>query len=575
MQTLQILMLCTIFFYCIVLPGIFQKAGINKALGYIPLFNLFVWTKVFKKPWWWTLILIVPGVNIIMLISMNVTTARVFGIHDPMGILLSIYAPFYLLPKIAFSKSINYVGLMDWSNTQLREKRKISDHILLLNTSFGLGHAVMYVFKIIFGQKEQENKPSQVYEWYSALVFAVIAASIIRGYALEAFTIPTSSMEKTLLKGDFLFVSKFHYGTKIPNTPLSFPFAHHTIPNSIMGIPLPLPDHMRSYLTWIKLPYYRLPGFQEIKRNDMVVFNFPEGDTVIVDNQNRSYYQVMREDAYMLHSRLGGQKTMQECREIVRQNYINKEKLTVRPVDKKENYIKRCVGMPGDVLKIQDAVLYINEKPAMKPEEMQFRYMLMSDALLNKKTMKKQWDINPEDMMYDSNGDMYYIVTSPVKAEKLKTETGIKNISMLIAQEQDAKDPTNSVFPNNNNYPWTQDNFGPILIPKAGLSIPINMESFPIYQRIIEVYEDNKVQIDGSKILINGKECSEYTFKMNYYWLMGDNRHNSLDSRFWGFVPEDHVVGKAVFIWMSLDPDLGWSEGKIRWKRFFNVVHKD
>lgn len=509
--------------FCYGLSLLFEKAGQNKWLAFIPGYNFFVWMSVIKKPWWWVLILIFPGVNIIMFMTMCVQTVYCFNRRDLKDALMAMFIPFVQFPILGKDETVKFVGPPVYTTKNIAR------------------------------------------EWIEALVFAVIAASIIRGYFLEAFTIPTSSMEKTLLKGDFLFVSKINYGPKIPNTPLSFPFAHHTMPGT---------NSVKSYLDWIKLPYYRLPGFQDIKRNDMVVFNFPEGDTVIVDNQNRSYYQVMREEALKLQYQ-DPSKTYEECLSLVRKIYWNQDKITVRPVDKCENYIKRCVGMPGDKLFIKDAVLHINDKPAEIPAEMQFRYMVKSEQVLNKKALKKDWDINPEDVFYDPNMDIYYLVTSPAKAEKIKALPGIKGIMLLLADLGQEKDPTLSSYPNDTAFDWTQDNFGPMIIPQKGMKIELNTQNIALYRRAITAYENHSLQVLNGQVLLDGLPATHYTFTMNYYWLMGDNRHNSLDSRFWGFVPEDHVVGKAVFIWASFDPDLDWSEGKIRWNRFFRLAHQD
>lgn len=515
--------------YLISFSQIFVKAGRKSWEGVLPFYNLYVWMKILKLPVWWVLLLIFPGVNIIMLMVMNVNTAIVFNKRTTKDYLLAVLAPFILLPQMAFTKDLTYVGPID--------KSKV--------------------------------KKSAFREWGDAIVFAVVAASIIRGYFLEAFTIPTASMEKTLLKGDYLFVSKINYGPKVPNTPLSFPFAHHTLPGTTV----------KSYLEWMSLPYFRLPGFQEVKRNDIVVFNFPEGDTVIVDNQSRSYYQIVREKAYEMkyidQQNQNTPKSHDEYMQLAKEFILKRTEITVRPVDKQENYIKRCVAIPGDKLEITNGKLIINDETAYIPENFQFKYWVRTSDSFNNKNLKLQHDVNPEDINFIPNLDSYLVPLTLDGYKKFKEFPVVQNIIPNIEFKGAYADESYRIFPNNNQYDWTEDNFGPITIPKKGETVELNSKNIFIYKRIIQVYENNDFEINNGTFIINGQETTSYTFKMNYYWLMGDSRHNSLDSRFWGFVPEDHVVGKAVFIWLSLDPDLGWTEGKLRWKRLFSIVHED
>lgn len=385
-------------------------------------------------------------------------------------------------------------------------------------------------------KKRGSKKKNKLIEWFDALIFAVVAATLIRMFFIEAFTIPTSSMEKSLLVGDYLFVSKVSYGPKLPNTPISFPFAHHT---------LPFTASTKSYLEWIKWPYKRLAGLGDVMRNDCVVFNFPEGDTVVVQHQDQSYYGLVRQ--------LG--------RDFVWNNFD----VIVRPLDKKENYIKRCVGMPGDSLSIINGIVYIDGKQSEKIENQQYNYTVITDnTLLNPKTLEKM-DITEYKILSNS---MYELSLTWENYEKIKAFANVKSITRNIEPDSIASFYT---FPHNPNFKWNQDNFGPLYIPKAGATIKLTIENLPLYRRAIELYENNKLEVNGNIIRINGQETDKYTFKMNYYWLMGDNRHNSLDSRFWGFVPEDHVVGKAVFIWLSLDPNKSFFS-KIRWNRLFNLI---
>lgn len=354
-------------------------------------------------------------------------------------------------------------------------------------------------------------------EWFDAILFAVVAATIIRLFLIEAYTIPTSSMEKSLLIGDFLFVSKVSYGPRIPNTPIAFPFAHHTMPGT----------NSKSYLEWIKLPYFRLPGFGSIKNNDVVVFNYPMED--------------------------------------------------FRPVDKRENYIKRCVAIPGDTLEVRDRELWVNGKLAEKNDGMQYSYNVKTDGSgFNPKVLRK-FDIT-EGGRVSNQGDFALTMTKAAVAQ-MKKFNNVKEITPTIAKKGEYAE---YIFPNSDaamqtnkgkKFFWNVDNFGPLWIPKKDATIELTSENLPIFERIITLYEGNELKVEEGKIFINGKETTSYTFKMNYYFMMGDNRHNSADSRFWGFVPEDHIVGKAVFIWLSLDNTASGLSERIRWKRLFNLIH--
>ena len=357
--------------------------------------------------------------------------------------------------------------------------------------------------------KKVRKKKTKVREWVDALIFAVIAATIIRTFVLEAYTIPTPSMEKSLLVGDFLFVSKMHYGARIPETPLSFPFAHHTMP--IIG--------GKSYLEWIKLPYYRLPGFQKIKNNDVVVFNWPMED--------------------------------------------------FRPVDKRENYIKRCIGIPGDTLEVRDAEVYINGKHNTDWPGQQIDYLVTTDGTAINQKILDGLDIT-EFSPTNSSGVFRMNLTKSA-ADAISKLKNVKSMEPDILPKGLVPE---ALFPGDTkHFPWNLDNFGPIWIPKKGVTITIDQSNISLYQRLITIYEGHQLDItkDG-KILIDGKQTDQYTFKMDYYWMMGDNRHNSLDSRYWGFVPEDHIVGKAWFIWMSWNKN-GSFISKIRWDRLFHGIH--
>ncbi|RMG78199.1 MAG: S26 family signal peptidase [Bacteroidetes bacterium] len=503
---------------------LFEKAGRKGWEALIPGYNLYVLMQILKKPWWWIFLFLFPGVNILMMFVVFVNTAIVFGKRETIDGIKAVLIPFIFLPQMAFDSNVQYVGPVD--------KKKI--------------------------------KKSVWREWGDALIFAVIAASIIRTYFLEAFTIPTSSMEKSLLIGDYLFVSKISYGPKIPNTPLSFPFAHHTLPLF----------NTKSYLEWQKLPYFRLPGLGKVERNDVVVFNFPEGDTVVVDEQARSYYQIVRDYAFMLKQNdLQANHPLKSNEEYYRMaaDMVKKTReITVRPKDKRENYIKRCVAVPGDKLEIKDARLYINDELAYIPPHFQYNYFIKTNSPLNRKVLKEQFDINLQDQ-HQIGENLYYMPLTLDNYEKLKEFPAVEQIQLKLTPAGEL-DPTLKIFPHHPNYKWSEDNFGPIYIPKKGQTIDLTLENLPLYERIIDLYEDNDLEVKDGKIFINGQEAHTYTFKMDYYWMMGDNRHNSADSRYFGFVPEDHIVGEGWLIWLSLDKEKTLANGKIRWNRLFKII---
>ncbi|HEY4322713.1 MAG TPA: signal peptidase I [Mucilaginibacter sp.] len=364
----------------------------------------------------------------------------------------------------------------------------------------------------------KKKKKSATREWVDAIVFAVIAATLIRTFFIEAYVIPTPSMERSLLVGDFLFVSKVNYGARIPITPIAFPFAHHTMPLI----------NTKAYWDGVKLPYYRLPGLSNVKKGDVVVFNYP------MDADSPFY----------------------------------------RPVDKRENYIKRCQGTPGDTLSVLNAQVYVNGKSMPNPPGELMEYSYSTTGV----------DVNPQILdelhIKTYEGHSYPAMTKEA-ANTLRGYSNVKSLTPIISTRGTTEDvyPTNPGHPvgimlngKQHDFKWSVDNYGPIIIPKKGWTIKLDSVTFPLYARCIRVYENNKVQIAGNDILINGQKADSYTFKLNYYWMMGDNRHDSDDSRFWGFVPEDHIVGKALFIWMSWD-DTAPFFSKLRWSRLFRGIN--
>jgi signal peptidase I len=386
------------------------------------------------------------------------------------------------------------------------------------------------------------GKQTKVVEWVDAIIFAVIAATFIRMFFIEAYTIPTSSMEKSLLVGDYLFVSKVAYGPKTPNTPLSFPFVHNT---------MPLTRTTKSYVEWIKRPYKRMKGFGDIKNDDVVVFHFPEGDTVALFLQNQSYYQLVRT--------YGRERIWNEPR--------NFGEVVARPVDKRENYIKRCIGIPGDVIEMNRGQITVNGQPQKHFEGFQHNYVVRTNGTSINPRALDRLNIAEDDRTVFSS-ERYVFPLTNENAEKLKEFANVTGIEKL-EEKPGEWDP--HVFPQDNHFPWNVDNFGPITLPAKGETVELTTENLALYKRIIQVYENNELEIKNNTIYINGVEANSYTFQMDYYWMMGDNRHNSADSRMWGFVPEDHVVGKASFIWLSLDKDKSLPK-KVRLRRMFQFI---
>ncbi len=409
--------------------------------------------------------------------------------------------------------------------------------------------------------KKREGKNSAFIEWLDALIYAVIAVTFINIFFFQNYKIPTGSMEKELLIGDHLFVSKVSYGPRTPITPISFPFAHHT---------LPLTRFTKSYVEWVKWPYKRLAGLTEIDNNHIVVFNFPEGDTVIMEMQARSYYAVVRQltkelyekDLYSPSEVKEMEQYRQGARDYLEQNYH----ITARPVDKRDNYIKRCVAIPGDTLEIRKGEIFINGRSAdTNLDNIQFTYIVRTDgSSLNIRSLEKL-GIYRDDITTYSSSSEYYIPLTSSNAETIKN---FRNVVSVTRWENAGESYNPAVFPHDPSYEWNEDNFGPLVIPQKGITVPLDTGNIVLYQRVIEAYELNNMDISDGKIYINGEEAQSYTFKMDYYFMVGDNRHNSLDSRFWGFVPEDHVVGRPKFIWLSLDKNRS-GFNKIRWNRLF------
>jgi signal peptidase I len=375
-------------------------------------------------------------------------------------------------------------------------------------------------------------------EWSIAVLFALFLTVAIKTLFIEAYKIPTPSMEKTLMVGDYLFVSKVAYGPKLPNTPLAAPFMPNLLPNG-----------KTSYSTALQMPYKRLKGISRIKRNDVIVFNFPEGDTVVVQYSGQNYYSLLR----------------QYGREYLESRYD----LVAHPVDMRDNYIKRCLGLPGDTLKIVDGKVWVNSSVIPEFPTQEFKYYVRTTKTKLADTILNKLGVAENDLDYNPNNSLHTLPVSNQDVEFLRALPQVQSLQRFVEPRISFKNT--SVFPQSIYYRWTADNFGPVLIPGKGIKIDLNRENIDIYKRIIEVYEKNKLQIREGKIYINDVLSRSYTFRMNYYFVLGDNRHNSADSRTWGFVPEDHLVGKAVWIWFSKDPDESIFKG-LRLKRMFKKI---
>ena len=509
---------------------LYKAAGEAPWKAIVPIYNAIILFKIINRPRWWVLLLFLPVINLMMFMVIWIDTVKYFGKNKIIDGVLAVASLGFYLYTINYQKNPKY----------------ISDKKLISRSTFN--------------------------EWIGSIVFAIVAATFVHNYFFQPYIIPTGSLEKSLLIGDFLFVSKFHYGPRVPTTALAFPMVHDTIP--ILKT--------RSYSNHPQLPYLRLPRIQKIKRNDIVVFNWP-ADTV--------------------------------------RRFFVKETGVKKPLDKKSNYVKRCVGLAGDTLEIIGGFVHINGVQNILPPraKVQYNFKAFSNRGVSS---RKLADLGIKDFyrrfrienisqssykkiapyLLGTNGssqNKFTVITShkglPVdlvrslglrvseilekvkdlnltirEAEKLKKQNWIDSI---VQRNQKTKTPNSSFFPNKIPFDWNQDYFGPIIIPKAGMSVNLSLGNLPLYKKIIVDYEKNTLETDGNVILINGKKSSIYTFKMDYYWMMGDNRHRSEDSRFWGFVPEDHIVGKPVFIWFSID---GINDGirnwKVRWDRVFSTV---
>lgn len=433
----------------------------------------------------------------------------------------------------------------------------------------------MYITKYIhwcFWLPRDGSKPKWYIEWLDAILYALFWVYLINLYLLQMYQIPTSSLEKSLLVGDHLFVSKLSYGPRMPNAPIYMPMTQNTLPVL----------NTKSYLEWPLWNYHRLAGLGSVQRNDIVVFNFPAGDTVCINMTNPDYYTILLDEgARAARDNAPSSAPVTFTTSWERNHYIsdlgrkrvwsvkdNLGGITWRPVDKRDCYVKRCIGLPGDTLTIRDNTVYINSQVLDDAPEVQHIYHIKTTGVILNSRFFEQLGISNEDREQGGVGPHYYLPLSRDKAEQVKAMPIIESIEI----ENTRPDSSGlSVYPFSTDYQWSRDNYGPIWIPKSGVTVELDSANVLLYERIITAYEGHTLQYRKGKIYIDGNETTQYTFQMDYYWMMGDNRHKSADSRYWGFVPEDHIVGKPLFVWLSLDKDKPWYNS-IRWDRMFMPV---
>ena len=622
-----------IYFYLLILlhpyialwPKSFTKAGRKNWEALIPGYNYYVAFKITINKPFWSLLLLFPGVHLVMLASINVSYIRRFGFFSFTDTLQGIFFPYLIFAKIANSK-VPFLNETNWSNSREIEMRKWGDHIVLFLSVPVLGHLIALAFGMF--SREKPGVKSRIKEWGDSILFALVAASIIRTYVFEPFQIPTGSMEKTLLVGDFLFVNKLAYGSKVPVTPLSYPLVHNTIPWI----------NIKSYTTLEKGSYFRLPGFGKVNRNDVVVFNYPSGDTAVFDPRmpdglmGHDYHGIINNEALyqfrnspeignkfqnLLTKLKKGGETEQRAdsiansellkyyieshskwKQLARQKLARGEfpgapdmtgtlpekhgGLVFRPVDKRENYIKRCVGIPGDKLKIVNSILFVNGKKAWVSPQQCLKYKIEKTKITFKseQEMLSRYGLenDPSGARIDFNNDQStYYYFNITESEKSNIEKDFKIKLELDVTPQYSKldyKPTYqelieniSTFPKDFKVNNNLTNFEEFQVPFRGKVVDFSKENIAYYRRIITAYEGHTLEEKKDGIYIDGKKTNTYKIQMNYYWLMGDNRYNSADSRVWGFVPEDHIVGRASLVWFSKSAYKG-----IRWERLFKFI---
>lgn len=421
--------------------------------------------------------------------------------------------------------------------------------------------------------KKDGKRPSLIVEWLDAIIFALVAVYLVNIFLFQNYKIPTSSLEKSLLVGDHLFVSKFNYGPRMPNTPISVPLTQNT---------MPFTTSTPSYLEWPMWDYHRLAGTDSIRRGDIVVFNFPAGDTVCINMTNPDYYSIalirgfnnISQDAKaqeVLRSKTTAWErnhyVMEVGRTSIKQPSSPLSEIVWRPVDRRDCYVKRCVGMPGDSLSVVHNTVYINGQVEEDYPDVQHNYYVTTNGQLLNDRFFDNLGISGEDRRQAGLGPTYVI---PLTREKAKAVSQMQIVKEIKIDEDEVDSLGLSVYPYSPDYPWSRDNFGPVWIPKHGATIQLNPTNALLYERAITAYEGHTLDVIDGKVFVDGEETSSYTFAMDYFFMMGDNRHKSADSRYWGFVPEDHIIGRPLFVWLSLDPDKSFPSN-IRWERFFKT----
>ena len=468
---------------------LYIKAGRKAWEAFVPVYNGIVLMQIINRPKWWMFLVFLPVINLLILPVIWIETLRTFGKKTTADMWLGVVTLGLYIGYVNYTQDVSY-------------------------------------------EANRETKPAtKALDTLGSLTFALIVATFVHTYFIQPFVIPSSSLEKSLLVGDFLFVSKFHYGARTPMTPIAAPMVHDSIP-IIKKL---------SYLSKPQLPYFRFPALEKIKNNDIVVFNWP--------------------------------------RDTLSNMYLPATERIDKPRDKKTNYVKRCVGIPGDSLQIKDGIVFVNGKELILPERAKPQYSYevtydMNESIDFERILKELNSTDGAGFKNETRDTLFIAALTFDGAEKLKSISGIKSVNRIIKKEAedgafpDFKDGKPSV-----TNKWNGDNFGPIYIPQAGKTVALNKESLPLYKIIITEYEGNTLEVKGNEIKINGKVVNSYTFKQDYYWMMGDNRHNSLDARYFGYTPADHIVGKPIFIWMSLDWNAKGLLNKFRPERFFTTVN--
>jgi len=600
----------------------FPQAGRSSWEALVPVYNYMIAFKVFCKKPWWVFLLLFPGVHLVMWMVINVSYIRRFGYYSLLDTVQGIFFPYIIFAKIASSQD-KMLPETNWANSKEIGEREWGDHLALFLALPVIGHAIALAIAAVTRQKP--GTKSKVKEWGDSILFALVAAGIIRTFIFEPFQIPTGSMERTLLVGDFLFVNKLAYGPKVPVTPLSYPLVHNTVPWI----------NVKSYTTLEKGSYTRLPGFGSIQRNDVMVFNYPSGDTAVYDPRmpnglmGHDYYGIVNDEAWRLYQSdpvnqqkanalynfytdsltKAGSPNPELLNEMV-MDYLGKDfianlstwqnnartmlavekkaqdrstgqiiehyGLIYRPVDKRENYIKRCVGLPKDYIEIKNSILFVNDKPAMVAENQNLMYFVTPNFETPDK-LYTNFGIEVTDLA-STNGaqnsfDAIHMNLATVKKLRAKYPEVKFELNIVPNPPKGTALSGTQMVENLRNYPKDPmisnnvTNFQRIQIPYSGKVVDFTKENIAWYRRIITAYEGHTLEERKDGIYIDGKKTTTYTVEMNYYWLMGDNRYNSADSRIWGFVPEDHVVGKASMVWFSKSPNYG-----IRTERIFKLI---